>query len=169
MRSPANWRFIEVPALALVIGFFVLDLDPRMLRGFLLIFAIACAILIARSIHGGLLATVLSLAPLVFLGRISYSLYLWHVPVFAALGAEELHATLITVPALALSLTAAIASYYLVELPFLRRKRRSPSGSEKARPDPALSPSRRQTPDTGMSDVAAIPVTGPGRRFTSQG
>jgi peptidoglycan/LPS O-acetylase OafA/YrhL len=65
----------------------------------------------------------------VFVGRISYSLYLWHLPVLVLLGVTTTEAfaeggLVLQLLALALSVGAATASYYWVELPFLRRKHR---------------------------------------------
>ena len=63
---------------------------------------------------------------MVFLGRISYSLYIWHWPIFIALrGGERGEPLAVPAPdAIGFALAAALASYYLVELPFLRRKNR---------------------------------------------
>ena len=81
------------------------------------------------------LARLLSLPPFVFVGKISYALYLWNSIMiwgFHRLG---------TTAEVALTFVAATLSYYLVELPFLRRKRRdrakidSPSTAER-RPAP---------------------------------
>ncbi len=76
------------------------------------------------------IARVLSTRVFVFLGVISYALYLWHIPIFEAFGVDDGHTGLKAVPAVALSIAAAVASYYLVELPFLRRKRRAVSETE---------------------------------------
>jgi len=70
----------------------------------------------------------LSLAPLVFVGKISYSWYLWHWPLLAFLhivygGALP---AAIAILAIAASLAAAVLSYYLVEQPF-RRSRLGPA------------------------------------------
>jgi peptidoglycan/LPS O-acetylase OafA/YrhL len=76
---------------------------------------------------------------MVFLGRISYALYLWHVPVYVTLGLST-NAELLDLPALALAVLCATASYYFVELPFLRRKRRSRSKTEDRVQAPLLTP-----------------------------
>jgi peptidoglycan/LPS O-acetylase OafA/YrhL len=57
---------------------------------------------------------ILNLAPVVFLGRISYSLYLWQEPFFAGPKAGPLRI------ALPLALGFACLSYYVVEQPMLR-------------------------------------------------
>jgi peptidoglycan/LPS O-acetylase OafA/YrhL len=68
---------------------------------------------------------VLGSRSLAGIGRISYGLYLWHYPIFFALAHDvglSLGATLtLGTP---LSLAAAVLSYYWVELPALRLKRR---------------------------------------------
>jgi peptidoglycan/LPS O-acetylase OafA/YrhL len=68
----------------------------------------------------------LSFGPLVFIGRISYSWYLWHWPLLSFLhivygGTPP---GLAALAAIALSFVLAIMSYYLIEQPF-RRSRRS--------------------------------------------
>jgi peptidoglycan/LPS O-acetylase OafA/YrhL len=64
--------------------------------------------------------TLLSLPPMVFIGKISYSLYLWHWPMLAFLRLatggplSPIAASL----AVAASLVAAVLSYYAIEQPF---------------------------------------------------
>lgn len=72
---------------------------------------------------------LLSLAPLAFVGRISYSLYLWHWPLLAFLhivyGGRLPAAAAWT--AIAAAFAAAVLSYYFVEQP-LRRSGRAGAG-----------------------------------------
>lgn len=70
---------------------------------------------------------VLSLRPIVFAGRISYSWYLWHWPALAFLRivyGRELNSAM-AFTAIALSFAVAVCSYYLIEQPF-RRSRCAP-------------------------------------------
>ncbi|OOG53676.1 acyltransferase [Rhodanobacter sp. C03] len=63
----------------------------------------------------------LNSAPMIFAGTLSYSLYLWQQPFLN----RHLDSWLTTFPLnIAIAITAAICSYYLVERPFLRMRRR---------------------------------------------
>lgn len=65
---------------------------------------------------------LLTLPPLVFVGRISYSLYLWHWPLLAYLRViygDELRPTASCL-AIALAFAGATLSYYFIEQPFRR-------------------------------------------------
>jgi peptidoglycan/LPS O-acetylase OafA/YrhL len=88
--------------------------------GLLPLLAVGISLLILAVVvdDGSPVARVLSLPPLVFVGKISYALYLWHPIVLWAFD------RLPTVVEVGLSVVLATLSYYLVELPFLRRKRR---------------------------------------------
>jgi peptidoglycan/LPS O-acetylase OafA/YrhL len=80
------------------------------------LFPVMCAIvLLAAVTSSGVLSTVFSFGPLRGVGKISYGLYLYHLPLV-------FHFGVIGVP---MSFAAALASYHFVELPFLRRKRAS--------------------------------------------
>jgi peptidoglycan/LPS O-acetylase OafA/YrhL len=83
------------------------------------VFELGCALLVAAAVTKTHMAQLLSVRPLVALGRVSYSLYLWHIPVFAALGHRSMVASLV------ISLGVAWLSYRFVEQPFRRRHRRT--------------------------------------------
>jgi peptidoglycan/LPS O-acetylase OafA/YrhL len=76
------------------------------------------AALVAASCGSTQMAALLSSRPLVGIGKVSYSLYLWHVPIFCAFGYRR--------PELALPAAALVAalSYRYVEQPFRRRSLR---------------------------------------------
>jgi peptidoglycan/LPS O-acetylase OafA/YrhL len=86
------------------------------------------ALFVVAAAQDGAVARMLALRPLPSLGKISYSLYLWHAPVFFIVGVNAYTSPLGTkLLATAISLVAAIASYRFVEQRFRRpRPRTSP-------------------------------------------
>jgi peptidoglycan/LPS O-acetylase OafA/YrhL len=106
----------------------------------------------------GLPRKVLQWRPAIWLGVISYSFYLYHLPIVALLATKHstsfsatglnlmahvhfVPTTVLYVLSLAITGVVATISYRLVELPFLRRKERknaqlrAPSGEERAQQD----------------------------------
>jgi peptidoglycan/LPS O-acetylase OafA/YrhL len=100
--------------------------DFLYLGGFTLIAFVAAAAIAMALQPGSAYYNVLATAPMVFLGRISYSLYLWHFPVFWVI-ADNTESwapaarVIVGVPAAVL---LATGSYYFVERPALRLKAR---------------------------------------------
>jgi len=114
---------LAVGALALLIGFFVTAdaFEPFLYQGGLAILAGVTVVLIAAVVHPrGHVGRVLDLRPLRWVGTRSYSIYLWHWPIFA-LTRPELDIPLEAGPTfairLALTALAAEASYRFVEAP----------------------------------------------------
>lgn len=73
------------------------------------------------------MSRVLELRPLVWIGKISYGLYLWHYPIFEAsrqVFEGRLHPILYSAIGVAGTVMVATASYYLVEQPLLSFGRR---------------------------------------------
>ena len=88
--------------------------------GFLVMaFLSALVILSVVSHQRGFLARAISFAPLVFIGRISYGLYLWHFPVFQILDAQRVGHSGIWLVGVRFVVTfaAAILSFYFIERP----------------------------------------------------
>lgn len=121
-------RRLFLPALAIfsVVAATVTWTGPWPHLGVFTLVAFTAAVLIACALQPGTLwCRALSLRPLVWLGRISYSLYLWHFPIFRFnLGALGLSRAADLALKVALSLVFAMISYWLVETQFLRLKSR---------------------------------------------
>jgi peptidoglycan/LPS O-acetylase OafA/YrhL len=81
--------------------------------------AMLLAALTTRSESKNLLQTMFSVRPLVAVGKVSYGLYLWHLPLLVVY--RDHFGNVRTV---ALAVVCALASYYLIERPFLRLKKR---------------------------------------------
>jgi peptidoglycan/LPS O-acetylase OafA/YrhL len=96
------------------------------------LFAALVAVVILASVEGEWSGTrLLSLRPLVEIGRVSYGLYLWHLPIFWAVARQNGWAPL-TRAAVGVALTAAatVISWKLVERPAQRLRRRFESVPE---------------------------------------
>ena len=93
--------------------------------------AIAAAALVfyAATAQRGVLRTLLASPPFLGLGRMSYSVYLWHWPVFVLTAQERTGWTFLTAVAVRLPVTLLLSatSYFVLERPFLRRRRSAAS------------------------------------------
>jgi len=127
-RSHRGLRLLAPVALTLVVAMLVADLGRDLYAGPLLVFGLCAGVVVTQATAGGTVTrALLSARPLVWLGRRSYSLYLWHVPVLVACGVIVSNQPAVGSPvrgalAVAASLAAASASYRFVEKPFLRFK-----------------------------------------------
>jgi peptidoglycan/LPS O-acetylase OafA/YrhL len=91
----------------------------------------------------------------VFIGTLSYSLYLWHWPFITRYGLGRVSTFPLNVLMTAL---CACTSYYCIERPFLRLRKRFVSS-------PAATPIQSDTaaPDGNASDLPRVPHPQPGR------
>ncbi len=91
-----------------------------------LVIVLVTAALVADLYSAGITSRLLHHDPLVFVGRISYGLYLWHWPVYLVLNGGRIPWAFVplTLLRLAVSGLCALASFVLVERPFLRLKDR---------------------------------------------
>jgi peptidoglycan/LPS O-acetylase OafA/YrhL len=95
------------------------------------VFAIAVAALVVHLVDAParVFTLVLASKPAVMTGRLSYAMYLWHLPLLLTINYYRPSMNHALKFALVLSLTMAISflSYRVVELPFLRLKNRLPA------------------------------------------
>lgn len=95
--------------------------NPWLYRGGFLVFAVASAVLIAVTAHpAAALGPMLAVAPLRYIGKRSYGLYLYHWPIFVVMR-PEVDVPMSPVPTfllqLALTFAVAEASYRYLEMP----------------------------------------------------
>jgi peptidoglycan/LPS O-acetylase OafA/YrhL len=131
----ASPGFIAVPVAGLVLPLSAYLLKPGLFYVVGQSIAhLAIALCIDRCVRfpRGWVGLVLNSRPLVYVGALSYSLYLWQEPFLNS--SRESNFT--TFPKnILLAVLAAIGSYYLIERPFLKLKHRFQGA---ARPGPAL-------------------------------
>ena len=115
-------RYTWPVGVVLFVGFVIAPLGWWMFRGPLIVFCAACAVLIVRCTQPTAeVARVLSLNPLTYLGRVSYSVYVWHLPVFVAFGVTQVDGPRwLDLGAIAVSLLAASVTFHSVEQPLRR-------------------------------------------------
>ncbi len=130
--SEQGKRVLQRPAVqqagvvsAVLIGaswFAVVGDSPYLHRGLLLSSGILSGLVVGvvSTASTGPLSAVLGISPLRALGVLSYSLYLWHWPVFVALNPQSTGRSgwSLTMIRLGMSLLFAIVSYLVVERPF---------------------------------------------------
>ncbi len=93
--------------------------------GYLAFGAVGAVLVIAASQPGSVvLGRVLSLGPLRFVGRLSYGLYLFHLPIFFWLDETRtgLNGASLFALRFAVTMVVATASYYLIERPIRERR-----------------------------------------------
>ena len=77
--------------------------------------------------HQSVVRKVLAMKWLVWVGSISYGLYLWHFVIFLALNGLNFNSLAVFIVGTFLSFLVATISYYTMEKPILRLKRPRPS------------------------------------------
>ena len=134
LRPSPAWSVLLVPALGLI-AWIVAELsflDRRTYTWALGAAALAWGVLVATAALRlpTPLRPLLELAPLAALGRISYSVYLWHLPLIHELAQRVDDLRVVAAIGIPVSVIVGAASYALVERPFLsvgRGRRRVPA------------------------------------------
>ena len=125
-RRPRAWTVAgTVGLIALVVGAAMASGPPRWIwDGGLVVLAGAALVVVMGAVGHptGAVARLLGLAPLRVVGRLSYSLYLWHWPVIVVMTEQTtgLGGTALLVCRLATMFAAAAVSYVAVERPLRR-------------------------------------------------
>jgi len=120
---------IALPFSIILLGVIMALMDwntPWMSRIGFLIIAMASSIIILDLVitQSSKLKILLSVKPLVYLGQISYGIYLLHLPLYTILDKAfpAIHGTSLMAIKITVSILCATISYYFVEKPFLNLK-----------------------------------------------
>lgn len=131
-------RSLVIPAVALIVTLMFATgyASPFMHLGGFTLLASAAAIVIVWVVlaPSSYLRKCLEFGPLVWVGRISYGLYLWHYPIFKAGSLLRLAWPLHLLVAVMATLAITCLSYYLLERPTLKLKRRKARGFDETVP-----------------------------------
>lgn len=112
-------------AVAFAVELFLFDVESRWLWLYIPAASLTAGLIVISAIAAGNpLAKLLANKPLVFLGKRSYSFYLWHLPVIGFFFASGISRSLWILPSLVLCLVLSELSYRLIERPFLQFKDR---------------------------------------------
>jgi peptidoglycan/LPS O-acetylase OafA/YrhL len=129
-RTTRVLAVLALPAGALVVAGFVVagGTEPWLYRGGHLAFAVAACVVLVGALVPGPVRAVLSVAPMRWLGEVSYGLYLWHWPVFVWLspGRTSMDGWSLFAVRVAVSILLAVISARFVEQPFRRQRLRLP-------------------------------------------
>ena len=112
--------------------------------GFTMVALLSAVLIIDVLLFPSVVSRCLQFSPLVWIGKISYGLYLWHFPIFEATRKfleARVGPIFASIVGFAMTLLIATASYYLLERPFLSLKKRFES-SEPAKLATANYPSQ---------------------------
>ena len=129
LLSPRNFSKLKEPlawlgAILLILSFFLIDNSTPFPSYFSLLPTVGTALLIMFAFGNTSVGKILSIRPLVFLGLISYSLYLWHQPIFVFSRMKNLGEfdSYIYFLLILLSVLMAYLSWKFIEKPFRNRE-----------------------------------------------
>jgi peptidoglycan/LPS O-acetylase OafA/YrhL len=127
-----KWVFHVVSGISLagiLLSFFLVPYKPPFVYGggFTIVCFGTAVLIVDLVLFPSLLSRCFEFRPLVWIGKISYGLYLWHFPIFGfarKFFEGRVSPVFIDLACLALTVLVAAASYYILERPFLRLRRR---------------------------------------------
>lgn len=130
LPMPKNRRILKITSFVLLLAcFWIYHKDlPLLLNGLLLLPCILTATLILQMKHESLIGRFLSLKPIVFIGKISYSLYLFHWLFIAwanylmGTTGEKVFSHVAVGIILSLTIIFSVLSYYFLENPIRKSK-----------------------------------------------
>ncbi|MFK4770126.1 acyltransferase family protein [Rhizobium sp. ZW T2_16] len=117
-------RFWLIPIIGLLIVLRAADDKSNDIWMFLPFFTAISACLLLVALGDNIIQRLLSSPLAVYFGKRSYSFYLWHYPIVAAMWGSEIRRTVWILPTFLLSLIAAELSYRFIETPFLNLRHR---------------------------------------------
>lgn len=155
MLQPSNrlkWAFHSASLISLagiLISFFLIRHNGAFVYngGFTLISIATAVLILDLLLFPSRLSRCFEFAPLVWLGKISYGLYLWHFPIFEATGKlleGNVSPVFYGITGVVVTLLIATISYYFLEQPFLKLKHRYSNNNA----NPHLSPVQTPTAES---------------------
>lgn len=139
-----GWAATAAFAVLVAMGYMDPEGDAMITVGFAAAILCASVVILHLVTEESPLSRFLAWRPLVYLGLISYGLYLWHLPVYKLLyyQLDSWPWSVVAVIAITLSLTLASLSYRFVERPFLGHRQR-PAPPPRTATHPHLGPVAR--------------------------
>jgi peptidoglycan/LPS O-acetylase OafA/YrhL len=140
----AGWLGAAIVAAALIVPF---NNEQSGMYGEYTLVGLGSAAMIASAVtnEGALLAKLLSWLPLEYLGRISYGLYLYHVPIFYAVTTVVRGHFWPTVIQYVVTAIVTVSSYHFIEQPAIRGGRRYIARRSERQATVELSPAAAQS------------------------
>lgn len=124
-RGVGRWVPIAVSGGILLVARVTTTSSPWVYSGALSLFALGSMVLVMGAVQPGPLQRLLECKPLVWIGLVSYGLYLYHWPIFVWMSPERtgLGGVILFAARLAVTGLVTVVSYRLLETPIRRRRR----------------------------------------------